>query len=958
MSKEQGHRLALPAGYTLHWYKIESILGQGGFGITYLARDTNLDQLVAIKEFLPTDLAVRTHDSSVHPLSEGHQNTYGWGLSRFVTEAKTLAKFRHPNVVLVHSVFEANETAYMVMEYVRGRTLEDALKFGKVQSEAELKRIMLALLDGLTLIHQAGFIHRDIKPDNIYLRDDGTPVLLDFGSARQAVGEKTRTLTALVSPGYAPYEQYDSSRGGESKQGPWTDIYGLGATLYRAVTGKGPVDATARVNAILDGDDILVPARKIGEGKFSPEFLNAIDWALALRPRDRPQDVDTWRQALTGELHVDASTRVPDAETIKAATRSVSPSTRPGDTRPSARKRAEAESKSRSGALAVAALLLIALAGGGWWAWTGTDWFKSAEPPTAAAPVPPPATEVTRSAPPETSAPEPVAETRAATEQESTAAPAAERAEREAQARRERERAAEVEAEARRQARIEELLNLADADLAAGRLTSPPGENALERYESALKADPDNARAAKGKQQIFTRFLEQGTALIEEKKFDEAERALMRADAVEPDSSAVRLARVRLEDAKREAERIARLEQEKKEEEARKAREAEQRRLAELERKRQEEAEAKRQEELARQRAEEERRRAEEERRKAEEARLAELERQRQEELARKRAEEEKQNKYNQFIAVAEQAINAKDRDLAVANFNQALALYPGDQAAYSGLQRAQRLKPRFCYEVLGKWVWSGFGGGEMTLNEDGTMQIPIFSGSWTCADPAARKISMSGAGQTMTGVLSEDGSCLKIDHAFGSGCYKRPAGYQPALPPRTTTAAAPAPQPAAAQPASRQSAPMGGSMVKFAIFPFETDRPCTYPVGEEIRNAVIESIKRNSNSALEFSYYDQNAQLGRIPRPEDLWSGGFSRKEPVKTSVLSAASRLGVNGVMMAWYECLGSSGHGERDWSDYIAEGYLFDVDRQQAYHFRKSILDAGRATSDLFQQFFSSR
>ncbi len=238
MTNGHSHRLALPVGYRLHWYQIESVLGQGGFGITYLARDTNLNQPVAIKEFLPSDLAIRTHDSSVEPLSDGHTDTFGWGLKRFVTEAQTLAKFRHPNIVLVYSVFEANNTAYMVMEYVEGRTLEDALRFKRIEGEAEFRRIILALLDGLDLIHKEGFIHRDIKPENIYLRDDGTPVLLDFGSARQAVGGKTRTLTALVSPGYAPYEQYDSSRQSEDKQGPWTDIYALGATLYRAVTGS------------------------------------------------------------------------------------------------------------------------------------------------------------------------------------------------------------------------------------------------------------------------------------------------------------------------------------------------------------------------------------------------------------------------------------------------------------------------------------------------------------------------------------------------------------------------------------------------------------------------------------------------------------------------------------------------------------------------------------------------
>ncbi|TFH51232.1 MAG: serine/threonine protein kinase [Lysobacterales bacterium] len=236
------HHHALPDGYQLHWYEIDSILGQGGFGITYLARDTNLDQLVAIKEFLPSDLAVRTQDSAVHPLSGSHTDTYGWGLNRFLDEARTLAKFRHPNIVCVMSVFEANNTAYMVMEYERGESFENLLKFKQVNGEAALKNILLALLDGLELVHASGFIHRDIKPSNVYLREDGVPLLLDFGSARLALGVETRTLTSLVSPGYAPFEQYNDTREND-KQGPWTDIYALGATMYRAITGHGPTDA-------------------------------------------------------------------------------------------------------------------------------------------------------------------------------------------------------------------------------------------------------------------------------------------------------------------------------------------------------------------------------------------------------------------------------------------------------------------------------------------------------------------------------------------------------------------------------------------------------------------------------------------------------------------------------------------------------------------------------------------
>ena len=295
MTNARQHHAALPAGHRLHWYEIESILGQGGFGITYLARDTNLNNQVAIKEFLPTQLAIRTHDSSIQPMSEGHVDTYAWGLARFLTEARTLVQFKHPNIVQVFTVFEANNTAYMVMEYVEGQSLEDALKFRRVHTQAQLHQILFALLDGVEEIHNAGFIHRDIKPENIYVREDGVPLLLDFGSARQSLGDKTKTLTALVSPGYAPYEQYTGAQEGD-KQGPWTDIYALGATLYRAVAGRGPVDAAKRAHALLETEaDPLIPAAQLKVPDFDVDFLSAIDHALRFRSGDRPQSVAQWR---------------------------------------------------------------------------------------------------------------------------------------------------------------------------------------------------------------------------------------------------------------------------------------------------------------------------------------------------------------------------------------------------------------------------------------------------------------------------------------------------------------------------------------------------------------------------------------------------------------------------------------------------------------------------------------
>ncbi|HET8705004.1 MAG TPA: serine/threonine-protein kinase, partial [Pseudomonadales bacterium] len=226
---------ALPEGYQLHWYRIERVLGRGGFGITYLAKDTNLDHFVAIKEYLPSVCASRLPgDSSVKPLSSGQSQTYEWGLKAFITEAQTLAKFKHPNIVRVLSVFEQLGTAYMVMEYEPGVELADLIKQGKSFSEPELMTLTLTLLNGLGAVHAAGFIHRDIKPQNIVMRPDGSPVLLDFGSARKALEGKKRQLTSMVSSGYAPIEQYNQ---GDATQGPWTDLYGMAATLYSVMTG-------------------------------------------------------------------------------------------------------------------------------------------------------------------------------------------------------------------------------------------------------------------------------------------------------------------------------------------------------------------------------------------------------------------------------------------------------------------------------------------------------------------------------------------------------------------------------------------------------------------------------------------------------------------------------------------------------------------------------------------------
>jgi len=295
---DQEHRNSLPIGHEFEGYRIEGILGVGGFGITYLATEQALGRKVALKEYLPAGLALRaTEDMSVRPISQGDIKDYYWGLERFRQEAETLVNFHHPNIVAVHRFFECNGTAYLVMQFVEGQSLDQILTRQRVLAEADIARFLLPILDGLEEVHRVGFLHRDIKPANIYLRTDGTPILLDFSAARQALTRQSVTLTAIVSDGYAPYEQYGS--GGQL--GPWTDIYGLGAVLYRCISGQRPTQAPDRLSSIVNGQrDPLPPAAVVGHGRYNPALLYAIDETMRVFEKDRPQTVAALRELIRG----------------------------------------------------------------------------------------------------------------------------------------------------------------------------------------------------------------------------------------------------------------------------------------------------------------------------------------------------------------------------------------------------------------------------------------------------------------------------------------------------------------------------------------------------------------------------------------------------------------------------------------------------------------------------------
>jgi len=280
--------VALRPGQTIGRFEIVAVLGQGGFGITYRARDVQLGREVAIKEYLPSALAVRQDGTTVLPRTTKMADDFGWGRERFVTEGRTMASLHHvPAIVKVFDYLEANGTAYIVMELLSGRTLEERIAQDGKLSPEEVDRILWPLLDGLEQVHTAGFLHRDIKPANILLDATGNPTLIDFGASRAAMAGRSTALTAIFTPGYAAAEQMTSA-----KQGPWTDIYGLSATLYHAIAGRVPPSAFDRML-----NDTYEPLANLKPAGFAPGVLAGIDAGLAVIASDRPQSIGGCRRA-------------------------------------------------------------------------------------------------------------------------------------------------------------------------------------------------------------------------------------------------------------------------------------------------------------------------------------------------------------------------------------------------------------------------------------------------------------------------------------------------------------------------------------------------------------------------------------------------------------------------------------------------------------------------------------
>jgi formylglycine-generating enzyme required for sulfatase activity/serine/threonine protein kinase len=291
---------SLPVGSMVQEYRVAEVLGTGGFGIVYKAENKYFSEIVALKEFLPSDLACRPKGQTlIVPLSFEVEKAYLWARRKFLEEAKTLRELgqpdRHPNLVRVRQFIEAHGTAYMVMDFEKGRPLSQLLDERVTLPEKEVRVLLSAMLDGLKRVHGASVWHRDIKPSNILIRSDGSPVLIDFGAARKDVMGSDRSMISIFSPAYAAAEQIHPI----GDQGPWTDIYALGATLYRAIIGVVPTNAAKRLQG-----ETYRPATKAAPS-YSPSLLNAIDAALELYPSDRPQSVSQWERMFAEDIRMD-----------------------------------------------------------------------------------------------------------------------------------------------------------------------------------------------------------------------------------------------------------------------------------------------------------------------------------------------------------------------------------------------------------------------------------------------------------------------------------------------------------------------------------------------------------------------------------------------------------------------------------------------------------------------------
>jgi len=405
------HGNALPLGTRLGEFELLGMLGEGGFGIVYVAQDHSLQRRVALKEYMPASLASRNEGSQVQVRSERYRETFEIGLRSFINEARLLAQFDHPSLVKVYRFWEANGTAYMVMPLYEGVTLKDKLRrMDQAPDERWLMTMLAPLTEALSVIHAESCYHRDIAPDNIILlAGSERPLLLDFGAARRVISDMTQALTVILKPGYAPVEQYAEVK--EMKQGPWTDVYALAATVHFAITGRTPPPSVGRLMG-----DSFQPVSETAAGRYSDTFLQAIDHGLQVRPTDRTQTIAEFRAELG--LHpaddgrtvqmlpaaqpagaaatsaapwqaTRAATRVgePDAATVVRPAAMAAPSAAAAAAPAASIETAPAAPRRPVGLIGAALAGLVLLGGGAWW-WSSQPSQPAPVPPTQSAPAP------------------------------------------------------------------------------------------------------------------------------------------------------------------------------------------------------------------------------------------------------------------------------------------------------------------------------------------------------------------------------------------------------------------------------------------------------------------------------------------------------------------------------------------------------------------------------------------
>jgi serine/threonine protein kinase len=492
--------IPLTPGYRLqNWYEVGRVLGRGNVGVTYQAHDCNLERTVAIKEYLPVDLAARDNGVFVQPSDSRDEDAYHIGVEAFLDEARVLAKLDHPNVPSIINVFVAHNTAYMVMSFEEGETLESILQRRRTLEEGELLHLLMPLLSALERLHDIGHIHGDLTPTHILVRPDGSPVMLDFGGTRRMVSELTHSLHA--SPGFSAPEIYF---GKKEQIGPGADIYGLAAVLYRAVTGVTPPDALERSRSMLsESRDPLMPCLQIGGQRYSESLLRTIDSGLRLDRDERPKTIAAWRREF-------GSSPVSSMESVRLRADS-DPGFATAGRRP---RRGRSDVGSRAplvagGLLAVVLLLLATRA--------LLDREEQAPSAETAAVKAPETTAATPSLPPvAAAAATPSSDIRKEPEP-TTASPSP--------------RAAQDDLLAEK---VLALLAAARDDLEAGRQLSPADDNALAKFRAVLALNPGHAEAREGLNRIANDLIAKAREASRRRDWSKAQGYLDQAGSVLP----------------------------------------------------------------------------------------------------------------------------------------------------------------------------------------------------------------------------------------------------------------------------------------------------------------------------------------------------------------------------------------------------------------------------------------